>query len=296
LSFLDLKPTSVSLTTGIELNYVRAGSGVPMIMIHGAMGDWRAWAPQWIAFSDQFDCISYSRRYSHPNTNELSTDTHSALVDAEDLEGLMDTLGLPSAILVGSSYGGFTALAMAARAPQRVKALVSVEAPMMRFNDIHPERKTVVDSFQTTSAEPANELFRQGDNEQAMRVLTGGIVGEAPSALPDHIMKRRMVNVRAARSLALSKDEFPMLERETLARLEMPIMLLSGKDTAPVHAVTFKSVSEAMPQAKTLIVEGAGHPVTQQQPEIFNREVLRFLAQSGLAYSKGATKKQAELT
>ena len=42
------------------LHYVREGQrdAPTMIMIHGAMGDWRAGA-QWDAFTEHFDCISY---------------------------------------------------------------------------------------------------------------------------------------------------------------------------------------------------------------------------------------------
>lgn len=277
MALIDLPPETASLASGIELAYVREGSGLPLIFIHGAMGDWRSWGPQWEAFTPYYDCIAYSRRYAFPNPNELDTFDHSALIDAEDLLGLMDALGLSQAILVGSSYGGFTALAAAVKAPERVVALVSVEAPMMRYAEMSPEGAAIVSAFKAASADPARHAFLRGEDELGLRILTGGIVGKPPEQVPEHIIARRMYNLRAARSLAISNDEFPLLSKDQLGALAMPIYLMSGAETAPIHDAIFQQVLTAMPQAKSLKVAGAGHSVSQQQPKVFNAEVLSFL-------------------
>lgn len=282
MSILDLSPTPVTLDSGITLNYIRSGKGVPLIFIHGAMGDWRAWAPQWDAFTAHFDCISYSRRYSFPNPNTMKTRGHNAIVDAKDLQDLMDVLDIQKAILVGSSYGGFTALAMALRAPNRVSALISVEAPMMRYAQMTEDGAEIARRFLEISALPARAAFERGDNAEGIAILTGGIVGRDPKDIPPHILERRMQNMEAARSLALSDDEFPLLDAAELAELPMPVLLMSGADTAPVHAAIFKAVSANMPQAKIRIVVGSEHAVSQQQPEIFNTEVLNFLSNKHL--------------
>jgi pimeloyl-ACP methyl ester carboxylesterase len=281
LTFLDLEQHVATLKSGMALTYVREGTGPNLIFIHGAMGDWRAFAPQWAAFADKFDCISYSRRYSFPNPNKMNTRDHNALVDAEDLEGLMDALEIEEAILVGSSYGGYTALATALRMPARVRAVVAVEAPMMRYV-LQSDTPEVAEAFIETTAKPARQAFERGDNALGARLLTGGIVGQAPARVPAEVMERRMLNVHAARSLALSDDEFPWLEPAKMAALPMPLFLISGKNTAPIHAAIFQEVCKAMPQAKSLIVEGAGHSVAQQQPETFNAEVLSFLGENNL--------------
>lgn len=277
MNILDLAPKAVNLPCGVHLNYVRAGAGPVVIFIHGAMGDYRTAAPQWLAFTARFDCISYSRRYSFPNNNPMTVRDHNALVDAADLEGLMDALGIERAILVGSSYGGFTALAMAVRAPDRVAALVSVEAPMMRYAESSETGAEIVRAFKAAAADPARDAFERGDDELGVRVLTGGIVGAAPEEVPTEVMIRRMVNVEAAKSLALSDDEFPLLDPAALAALTMPVLLMSGKDTAPVHAAIFRAVRAAMPQAKALVIEGSGHSVSQQAAHRFNAEVFAFL-------------------
>lgn len=288
LDLANTLPHAIELPTGATLNYVRSGTGEALVFIHGAMGDYRSWQPQWSRFTDLFDCVSYSRRYSFPNPNDLTRHDHNALVDAADLEALLDALSLDQAILVGSSYGGFTALAMASRAPERVKAIVSVEAPMMRYASLTKEGAAIANAFLENSAAPARAAFARGDDAEGVRLLTGGIVGKAPDAIPDTVLGRRMTNVRAARSLALSDDEFPWLAPERLATLPMPVLLMSGAETAPVHGAIFKNVCAAMPQAKVRIIPNSGHSVSQQQAERFNAEVTDFLAENKLLSPAGA--------
>ena len=103
----------VLLPNGVELHYERAGAGLPLVFVHGAMGDWRSWEAQWDAFTANYDCVTYSRRYSFPNRNDMPSPDHSALDEAQDLRLLLDALGWRRVIVVGSSYGGFTALALA---------------------------------------------------------------------------------------------------------------------------------------------------------------------------------------
>jgi len=82
---------------------------------------------------------------------------------------------------------------------------------------------------------------------------------------------------RAMKTLALSSDEFPWLAPERLAALPMPVLLMSGADTQPVHAEIFRNVCAAMPQARPLRVAGAGHALNRDAPAAFNAAVLAFL-------------------
>ncbi|MCK6508246.1 alpha/beta hydrolase, partial [Myxococcota bacterium] len=69
-----------ALPSGVELHYAQGGAGAPLIFVHGVMGDWESWAPQWEAFCAHFRCTTYSRRYNHPNRNTMPSPAHSALV------------------------------------------------------------------------------------------------------------------------------------------------------------------------------------------------------------------------
>jgi pimeloyl-ACP methyl ester carboxylesterase len=273
----SLTPVTWSLPHGVELHTVRTGAGVPLIFIHGAMGDWRSWAAQWEAFGARFDCVSYSRRYSFPNHNDMPSPHHSALDEARDLELLMDAMGIDQAILVGSSYGGFTALALAVQSPSRVRAVVAVEPPMMKYAHRSAEGHAVAEAFRRDVIEPANAAFRAGQDEHAAQIMTGGINGSQSTVNAGPAMERRLQNLRAMKMLALSSDEFPWLSPQQLSGLPLPVLLLSGRQTQRVHQAIFENVCAAMPQARHATIEGAGHGVTREQPEIFNQVALDFL-------------------
>lgn len=267
-----------ALPSGVELHGVVGGEGPPLVFIHGAMGDWRSFEAQWHAFTPHFTCLTYSRRYSFPNHNPQPAPDHSALQEAEDLRLLLDALGWDAAHLVGSSYGGFTALVLAVAQPRRVRTLVAVEPPMMKYARLTPAGRAAEADFRARIIEPANAAFRAGDDERAAQIMTGGINGAASAASTPQAMQRRLQNVHAMKALALSSDEFPWLAPEQLAALPMPVLLMSGADTQPVHAEIFRNVCAAMPQARQLRVPGAGHSVNRDAPAAFNQATLAFLA------------------
>ncbi len=275
--FEDLEPQAFQLPNGVELHGVFGGEGAPLVFIHGAMGDWRSWQPQWEAFSAHYACLSYSRRYSFPNRNDMPSPHHCALDEAQDLRLLLEVIGWDRVILVGSSYGGFTALALALADPDRIKAVVAVEPPMMRYAHLTEAGRRAAEDFRTSTIEPANAAFRRGDDERAAQIMTGGINGAGSSNNGGEAMRRRLQNMRAMKMLALSTDEFPWFEPDRLAALHMPVLLMSGAETPPVHRAIFDNLCPAMPQAEVIRVSGAGHGVSRDQPLVFNERVLEFL-------------------
>jgi pimeloyl-ACP methyl ester carboxylesterase len=265
------------LPSGVELHHVRGGAGAPLVFVHGVMGDWQTWAPQWPDFCAHYSCTSYSRRYNHPNHNDMASPDHSALVEADDLSAFMDVLGLRRAALVASSYGAFVALALAVRHPEKVSAIVAVEPAMLCYAEFSASGRQELARFRQTVIEPANEAFRRGDEQQGALLMTGGIHAKGSAPMQGAALARRLQSARAMRMLALSSNEFPLLPPSALAALACPVLLVSGTETAPIHAEVFRNVCQAMPQAQRVSVPGAGHPVPRDQPQRFNRLALEFL-------------------
>lgn len=273
----DLKPSRVLLPSGVELHHVEEGDGPPLIFVHGVMGDWQTWSPQWAAFRERYRCVTYSRRYNHPNRNDMPSPDHSALVEADDLRQFMDALDIPRAVLVASSYGAFIALALALANPQRVAALVASEPAMLCYAEFSESGRAELTRFRQAVVEPANAAFRRGDDRMGALLMTGGIHAAGSAALQGAALQRRMQNARAMRMLALSTNEFPLLPPAALAALPLPILLVSGGDTPAIHAEVFRNVRAAMPQARCERIPGAGHGVSRDQPDAFNRIALQFL-------------------
>ena len=281
LEALTLKRTV--LNNGLVFHHAEAGVGMPVVFLHGVLGDWRTWAPQWADFVPHFRCISYSRRYSVPNCNRMDSPDHSALAEAEDLEALLAHWQAAPAVLVGASYGAYTALALAAHRPELVRALVLVEPPVMRLADGSTEGRAIRGDFDKRIRLPARQAFEAGDDARAVWLLTEGILGGTDlSQQSTTAMGQRLENAESLRRVTLSSDEFPALDMERLSNLEVPVLLLSGEHTPPIHDVVFRALTQALPRAESRKVPSAGHGVARDQPATFNSLSLEFLARHGL--------------
>ncbi len=276
----DALPLRRTLIGELAFHHVEQGSGPPLVFVHGVLGDWRTWAPQWDAFTPHYRCFSYSRRYSVPNGNLQPSPDHSALVEALDLHALLAAWGLGPAILVGSSYGAYTALALALAHPQQVRALVLAEPPMLRWADRVPGGAEVRAAFLRDFVQPARMAFENGNDALGVRLLTGGIVGDTSlRQMPSAAMARRQENALSMKRLALSTDEFPMLDAQRLATLSMsiPMLLLAGERTPAIHDTVFRALCASLPQAEQARIPDAGHGAARDNPAHFNRCVLDFL-------------------
>src|SRR5437764_14047793 len=75
---------------GVQLHYMESGSGIPVVLIHGGLGDYREWNSQIGRISNHYRVIAYSRRYNYPNDNAVILPDHSALLEGRDLSTLLN--------------------------------------------------------------------------------------------------------------------------------------------------------------------------------------------------------------
>jgi pimeloyl-ACP methyl ester carboxylesterase len=103
--------------------YVRCeGNGQPVLLLHGQPGHSGHWEPVISLLSKYFCCIAPDR----PGYGRSSTKAKNFKGNAEDLLTLMDFLSIEQASVVGHSWGGGVALALAQNYPERVKGLVLI--------------------------------------------------------------------------------------------------------------------------------------------------------------------------
>lgn len=269
------------LESGLEIHYVEEGEGPPLVFVHGGMGDWSSWAPQWAAFTAHFRCISYSRRYSSPNRNSIDSRSHSAVDEAQDLGALLSHWQAVPAILVGTSYGAFTALQLALTQPEKIRVLALTEPPILPFADRSEGGRAARLDFLREVWVPAAEAFESGHPERGVRLLTDGINGTGPGeASTPAGRERRLRNAQAMHALLLSSAPFPAVDEDALQRTGVPTLLLHGERTQEVHRATTLALSRLMPGVRLMQVADSGHGVHRDNPEVFNRVVLNFLRET----------------
>ena len=272
---MDLQKVMVN---GVNLHYVEQGQGSPLVLVHGGLADYREWAPQMERLAQSYRVIAYSRRYNYPNQNRELRPDHSALMEAEDLAAFMWALGLDRSHVVGYSYGAFATLCLALDHPELVRTLTLAEPPVHRWVLGLPGGDALFADLMTRLWEPAGQAFRRGDKEEALRVSLDFFI--APGALSQIPAELRQVledNLREWEALTTSRDAFPILAKERVAQLPMPILLLTGDQTLPIHRLVNDEIERVLPKAQRVRLPEATHDMWNEQPEACGTAVLQFL-------------------
>lgn len=269
-----VEPSKVHVN-GVDLHYIEAGSGDTVILLHGGTGDYRSLAAVFQTLSEHYHVVSYSRRYHYPNHNVVQKN-HSALVEAQDLAALIQQLKLGRVHLVGTSYGAFTALALALKHPEMIRSMFITEPP------IHSWMKGTASykDFMTNMWDPAAAAFKRGDKNSAMRIFVDGLFGAGYfERLPPAAASAMMDNAVALEALAVSSNAFPYLPKEKIKRLKIPTMILTGANTVAVHKEIDEELGRLLPNATSVTVPRAGHGIGRDNPEMFMSLLLEFLNQ-----------------
>jgi len=273
-------PTQIRVN-GVELHYISAGSGEPVILLHGGQGDYRSWEPQMAELSRYYHVISYSRRYNFPNQNPQTATDHSAKTEAADLKAFIKALRLKRVNLVGTSMGAATALTFAIDNPGMVRRLIIAEPPIIAWAQRFPEGDALYEDFMQRIQDPATAAFAAGDDEGAMRFFVDGFATPGRfDALPPEVRLGVMQNAAFFKMMARSRDPYPDIPRASLRRLQMPVLIITGERTIAIHRRIDEELSRLIPRARSATIPAAGHGSPRENPQAFTEVVDNFLATS----------------
>ncbi|MEY2539747.1 MAG: hypothetical protein QOG67_3487 [Verrucomicrobiota bacterium] len=262
----------------VEIHYLERGQGMPVILIHGGLGDYREWTAQIPALASGYRVIAYSRRYNFPNSNPTIAPNHSALVEADDLAGLIDALKLERVHLVGYSYGGFTALCYATQHPDRVRSLTLAEPPVLDWLKNIDGGQVERDRFLQDMWRPAAQAFQRDKPEEALRITCDYFSGKGSyDQMPKQVRDMLQDNVREWKALTTSTDAFPPLGRDVVQKLALPILLISGEKTLPPLRMIHEELLRLLPWAEELSLPNATHDMWIEEPEACGRALRNFL-------------------
>lgn len=264
---------------GTQLEYVERGRGDPVVLVHGTLGDYRSWELQMDAFAETYRVISYSRRYHYPNPCDGDKSDYSAAHHADDLAAFIKGLNLESAHVVGNSYGAYTALLLAARHPQRVRALVLGDPPVFPLLDPSQEGRTLRDDFLAAVWEPAGEMMQQGRIEDGVRIFVDGVVEEgAFDQFPPAVQNQILENACEFRVETSSPNFWTPFSCEDAGRVTTRTLLLTGDKSLRMFQLIVDELDRCLPNSESVRVPKTTHEVSSDNPEAYNEIVLGFLA------------------
>lgn len=233
---------------GFRIRYMAAGDGPALVHLHGAGG--LRLTPGHDLLRRQFRVIVFEMPGF--GSSPENTRTRSQLELATTMAQAADALGLDEFNLMGTSFGGKTALWLATRQPDRVRSLV-LEAPAA----IRPE-----------GSEPPS-----GSPEEMARRLYAHPERMAPLPAPDPAVRAQTARL-VARLRGPNRD--PELEAR-LAGVSIPTLVLFGTLDRVIPPEMGHFYKELMPNAHLVFVYDAGHAISTERPEAFAEVVADFV-------------------
>lgn len=260
------------------LNFTVAGEGEKIIFVHGLQEDYRTFLPSAELLDDNFQVISYSRRYNYPNNNKV-TPGFGVKSEAEDLIAFLRTLG-GKAHLVGHSYGGQIVLEVALKAPELVATLTLSEPALIEWLKEIPECSSYYDFVQKDLMEDTREAFKTNDTTLVMKELFEFFAGkDIQNKVPPEVLRSYKQNLREVEAMVNSDNAYTGIRPEDLQQLTMPVMLLTTEKTMPMLHCINEKLSATMTEATHHHLEDAGHELWYTHPERLAGFLASFISE-----------------
>ena len=263
---------------GYRMRYLRSGSGPPLVLLHGLLGysfSWRfvlsALAERATVYALDMPGAGFSDR--PPNLDG------SLRAQAERLLRFLDSVGIASCDLLGTSHGGAVVMMAAALAPQRVRSLILC-APANPWS-AHGRRLTPFLSSAPVAwtllrCEPYVEII----HETLLRRLYGDPRRIPPGTLAGYSAAFKVpgtlkYSLEIVKSWNRDLDELQM----ALPRIEhIPTLLLWGSRDTAVNPASAEPLRQQFKTCRIEIFDGAGHLPYEEVAERFSASVINFLS------------------
>jgi pimeloyl-ACP methyl ester carboxylesterase len=243
---------------GLRHYFERAGSGPPLVLLHGGAMVAETWRPLLPSLARRYAVYVPERRGVGRTPDRPGPWTYQGMAD--DMAAFMDAQGVKNAVLVGHSDGGIIGLLLAAKRPDLVRRLVASGA------NINPQGL--------------------GPMLPAMTAMSlREFLDEAPPQVaPSFAIHRRVSPDRGASlEASLAKMKAMWLDfdvpKATLAAIRAPTLIAAGDQDLITVAHTVEMWS-AIPKAELLIVPGSNHFWMTDHPALFEATVGPFLTRA----------------
>ena len=248
-------------------------TGIPVLFIHAGIADSRMWDPQFESVPDGF-------RYVRVDLQGFGRSPFAGVEYAnhDDVLAVMEHLSVESAILVGCSRGGETALQLVETAADRVLGLVLIGASAPGFDppddDFEPPQWS-----EAVAAHKRGDMERLAELEAEMWVVgRGRPVEDVDTNLIESVieMNRIPAGSEARREEVRTEPDMPLLPR-----LDVPTLVVIGEhDYLDLRAAS-DHLAEQLSDRDAVVIAQTAHLPSLEQPEIFNQVLGDFLSWFG---------------
>lgn len=267
---------------GVELHYKTLGSGDPaLILLHGFAASAFSWREVMAPLGALGTVVAYDRPSSGLTERPLPGDwtgdsPYGPDAQVAQLIGLMDALGISQAVLVGNSAGGTVAVHTALRHPDRVRALVLVDAAIYAGGGAP---SWAVPLLRTPQFEHIGPLISRSLGSQGERLLD--LAWHDPSRVTPETKAGYRKALRAEnwdRGLwELTKAGRDLKLGERVKDLRVPTLVITGDDDRIVPTEQSLRLARELPGAELVVIPNCGHVPQEECPEAFLKATTDFV-------------------
>ena len=256
---------------GVEVTYLDAGSGDPIVMIPGADGMKETFRYQVPALDGRHRIIVADMRARHEP--EASFDRL-----ADDVAELMDECGVESAVVLGQSLGGAVALRFATRYPERVRGLVisnsltriTLEHLGLNRTGLIPLARLTIRYLPTAASRAMARLWSRAevwvfDDSPGWANVVEYVLWTGSRTVPATVSKGRV-------------DLFREVDlRPELRHVRAPTLVVRGDRDFYMPPRWWEEILELVPSSRSAEVPETGHCSHISMPGTFNQTVLEWI-------------------
>lgn len=253
---------------GIRIAYRRAGTGPPLVLLHGGPLDSREWRRQLDGLADEFSVVAWDM----PGCGGSSDppEGFSTRDYADCLAAFIEALGLQRHHLLGLSFGSGLALELYRWHRRIPRTLILASAYAGWAGSLPPD---VVEQ----RTQQMLRLVELPPEQLAREFIPTLLTDAAPPQVVDEV---RMIlsDFHPAGQRALLRAGFADHDlRDVLGRVDVPTLLLYGDRDVRSPLAVAEDMHARIPGSRLVVIPGAGHMIDVEAPERFNAEVRSFL-------------------
>jgi pimeloyl-ACP methyl ester carboxylesterase len=274
--------------TKLHVRVVGPPDAPALVFLHGITLDMTTWHYQWRHFSDRYRCVLVDLR-AHGRSSKPPAGDYTLAAMGQDLKAVLDAAVVEGpAILIGHSMGAMVMLSFAGQFPEefgtRVGGAVFVDTGA---SDLARE------AFGGFGVRAASALRRVGDRyssrpELAERLqhrvrrygadltfLIAWATNFGPGASPSHVEHISRISARTPVEVWVHtlRDLLEMDLRKAIEHVRVPSLVIVGDRDLLTPKTSAQALRAALPDARAVVITGAGHISMLERHEVFN-EVL----------------------
>jgi pimeloyl-ACP methyl ester carboxylesterase len=267
------------------IDYEETGEGPTIVLVPGSCSTGAAWRPVMAALNGRFRCVTTSL-LGYGGTAERRTANDASIWHEADIVEAVIRRAAGPVHLVGHSFGGLAALAVALRDRVALESLTIAEAPaanLLRECREHRHYRAFRDM-----TDAYVDAFCGGDPAAIATMIDfyggSGTFAAWPPRVRAYALERTPVNILDWASVYGFR-----LPPSALAGVDLPVLVLRGGDSHPAVQRANELLSIHIPGASLVTVDGAAHFLISTHAEAVAAAIARHVAQAERMRERAAT-------